>query len=193
MRCSRGKPALFAFLMMLTTLLSSCAEVKLAENEKNVYTAVNIWYRHREKILSVNHHQGVILPVGTRVTIEAMTGRSIQFADQQGTKYRLILARKYKGPDMNTRGLFDQYFTQTDPMGKNGAFTKLNETEKGYVRSGHVSVGMSKEAVLMAYGYPPSHMTPTTDADVWKYWGTKFRAYLVYFKNNRVVEIQKSL
>ena len=52
---------------------------------------------------------------------------------------------------------------------------------------------MSKEAVLMSYGYPPSHMTPSTEGDVWKYWDHKFRAKLIYFRNNRVVEVQKAL
>ena len=29
---------------------------------------------------------------------------------------------------------------------------------------------MSKDAVLMAYGYPPDHKTPKLEDDTWSYW-----------------------
>jgi hypothetical protein len=144
-------------------------------------------------ILSVNHHRGFILPLGTRVKIDSISGRAILFSDEQGAQYRLILARKYTDPGFTIEELFRQYFTENNPMGKNGAFSKLNDMEKGNVKSGKIGMGMSKDAVLMAYGYPPSHVTPSTDGDVWKYWDHKFRANLVFFRNNRVSEIRKDL
>ncbi len=160
-----------------------------AKNE--FYTAANIWYKHPREIRSVNHHRGAILPVGTKVTIEDVSRRAIAFLDQKGTKYRLVLVRKYTGPGFTVQDLFRQYFTETDPLGKDGAFSRLTEQEKNAVRTGRIAQGMSKEAVLMAYGYPPSHMTPSTDGDVWKYWTHKFRAYLVFFSNSKVVEIRE--
>lgn len=173
--------------------LQSCAAIDLPETEKTLYTSANIWYKHRGKILSVNRHRGFILPVGTKVKIDAISGRAILFSDEQGAQYRLILARKYTDPEFTIEDLFRQYFTENNPMGKNGAFQKLNDQERGLVKSGKISVGMSKEAVLMAYGYPPSHVTPSTNGEVWKYWEHKFRAYLVFFRNNRVSEIKKDL
>ncbi len=160
---------------------------------KEHYTAANIWYKHPREIWSLNHHRGVMLPAGTRVTIKGISGRTITFVDQRGTKYRLMLAKKYTAPRFTTNDLFGQYFTATDPLDKNGAFSRLTELEKNGVKTGRIAVGMSKQAVLMAYGYPPTHMTPSTESDVWKYWTNRFRAYLVYFQNGRVVEIKGDL
>jgi hypothetical protein len=173
------------------------APVISAKNEsplgKEYYTAANIWYKHPWKIWSLNRHQGAMLSVGTRVTIKDISRSAIHFVDQKGTKYRLLLARKYSAPGFTIKDLFEQYFAVSDPMAKDGAFTRLNEQEKNAVRTGRIAPGMSKEAVLMAYGYPPSHMTPALESDVWKYWVHRFRAQLVYFSNGRVTEIKEVL
>jgi hypothetical protein len=189
------RPVVLILFMMVVFagVMQACVSINIPDADKVHYTSANIWFEHPDKIPSVNHHQGAILPVGTQVTIESVTPRAIHFVDQRGTRYRLILMRKYTGPEFTIEQLFKQYFTLTDPMGKTGEFMKLSEMERGYVKSGRIRVGMSKVAVLMAYGYPPSHMTPSTDADVWKYWDHKFRARLVHFRNNRVEDIEKDL
>lgn len=160
---------------------------------KEYYTAANIWYKNPRVIWSLNHHGGAILPAGTKVTIKGLSRRSIGFIDEKGTKYRLMVARKYTAPGFTSRDLFEQYFTPNDPMQKGGEFESLTDMEKNAVKTGRIAVGMSKKAVLMAYGYPPSHMTPSTESDVWKYWQHKFRAYLVYFQEGRVIEIKGDL
>lgn len=160
---------------------------------KEYYTAANIWYKHPREIWSLNHHRGAMLPAGTRVTIRSISGRGIAFVDQGGTAYRLLLARKYAAPGFTANDLFGQYFTATDPLGKDGVFPRLTEVEKHGVKTGRIAAGMSKQAVLMAYGYPPTHITPSTESDVWKYWASRFRAYLVYFRNDRVAEIKEDL
>ena len=109
-----------AVIALFAMLLVSCAEIRPAEEEKEktVYTAANIWYREKSKILSVNHHAGRILPLGTKVTIEGITGRSILFADTQGAKYRLILARKYSAHEMTTRIFSSNISLPRTPLGR---------------------------------------------------------------------------
>jgi len=43
------------------------------------------------------------------------------------------------------------------------------------IKTGSLCVGMSKAAVVVAYGYPPEHVTPSLDNDVWTYWMDRFR------------------
>jgi hypothetical protein len=50
---------------------------------------------------------------------------------------------------------------------------------------------MSKDAVVMAYGYPPSHKIPTLDSNMWTYWRDRFRRVFVYFENGKVVNIKQ--
>lgn len=38
------------------------------------------------------------------------------------------------------------------------------------IDSGKIALGMSREQVIVALGYPPAHATPSMDAPRWKYW-----------------------
>jgi hypothetical protein len=43
-------------------------------------------------------------------------------------------------------------------------------TAREAIELGRVALGMTKEQVIVAIGYPPAHATPSTDAPRWKYW-----------------------
>ena len=81
-----------------------------------------------------------------------------------------------------------QYFSPDDPMGANGVFRTLTPDEQKHVAAGEVAAGMSKQAVLMAYGYPPSHKTPSLKKDKWVYWLTRYKTQTVEFKDDKVAE-----
>lgn len=38
------------------------------------------------------------------------------------------------------------------------------------IDAGRIALGMTKEQVIVAVGYPPAHATPSMDAPRWKYW-----------------------
>lgn len=65
------------------------------------------------------------------------------------------------------------------------------KAERKNIKNGTIAVGMSKDAVVMAYGYPPSHKTPTLDSNMWTYWRDRFRRVFVYFENGKVVNIKQ--
>ena len=56
------------------------------------------------------------------------------------------------------------------------------------VQAGKVSLGMTKEQVIVSLGYPPAHQTPSLDAPQWKYWHTSLGSYLVVWDNAGVVK-----
>ena len=41
--------------------------------------------------------------------------------------------------------------------------------------------GMTKDQVLIAIGYPPTHRTPGTAANEWTYWSNRWRTYKLQF------------
>ena len=59
----------------------------------------------------------------------------------------------------------------------------LSPEEQDHIEKGTVGGGMTKEAVLMAYGYPPSHRTPSLSMDTWTYWTGRGTTTLTFKKN----------
>ena len=57
-------------------------------------------------------------------------------------------------------------FTNLSPEEAMKGFSKK---ERNAVKRGFLVGGMSKEAVLMAYGYPPEHRTPSLDSNDWTF------------------------
>ena len=60
---------------------------------------------------------------------------------------------------------------------------------KAAIKAGHVVPGMTKEQVLIAVGYPPTHRTRSTDEGVWHYWASRAGRYEVHFKGNTVEKV----
>ncbi|MFO7667059.1 MAG: hypothetical protein R6V76_10600 [Desulfobacterales bacterium] len=153
------------------------------------YTRTNIWYESPNDILSTNYHRGVILPVGTKVSIHSINNRRIRFTPEgSGQLFTLI---NVKASTINTEELFNRYFS-TEPVGIGiGEYSQVTEADRENIKNGTIAIGMSKKAVLMAYGYPPSHKTPLLTSDIWYYWYARLHKVNVYFKDDKVFKIEK--
>jgi hypothetical protein len=57
----------------------------------------------------------------------------------------------------------------------------MSDREINAIKSGTVVDGMSKEAVLVAYGRPPEHRTPNLERRVWYYWRNKLQSFMICF------------
>lgn len=66
----------------------------------------------------------------------------------------------------------------------------MSEVDKTGISQGKATVGMTKEGVIAALGYPPEHQTPSTRGDTWIYWSASLSKFKVTFKNNVVVSIK---
>jgi hypothetical protein len=53
---------------------------------------------------------------------------------------------------------------------------------------GVVIPGMTREQVLVAVGYPPTHRTLTLDSNVWHLWASRVGRYEVHFNSQGTVE-----
>ena len=64
------------------------------------------------------------------------------------------------------------------------------QEEIDLIRSGVLDVGMSKPAVLLSWGYPPIHKTPTLEQQTWTYWTSRFNTVEISFDaEDRIIEI----
>jgi hypothetical protein len=199
-----GRQAVTYMGLICTALLLSAFSVRAAEPVagKTFYTTANIWYEKPGYIESLNYHKGQILPLGTKVKIvkafEMIPGdhnalapqaqnfeRSIRFVDDGGTSYTIVFNPRYAG-NMTNWDFFRQYFSENDPMAEGGAFRSLTAEEQKSVLAGEIAAGMSKTAVVMAYGYPPGHKTPSLKSDKWIYWENRSKTRIVYFSDDKV-------
>ena len=156
------------------------------------YTKANIWYEDTTKPIIINYHKGTIIPVGTKVKIDAFAKNEIKFTTELGVTLVFLNASKYS--TIKLQELFDRYFSKENVLaGWGGLYTKFSGKEKEDIKKGIIAEGMSKEAVLMAYGYPPSHRTAALTNDEWAYWNSRFVSFRVIFKNNRVNSIERGV
>jgi len=157
---------------------------------KTYYTRTNIWYENPNDILSTNYHRGTILPVGTKVSIHNIKNRRIQFTpDGSGRLFTLINSSKTS--TITTEELFNRYFSTEAVEIGTGDYYQVTEADRENIKSGVITPGMSKKAVLMAYGYPPTHRTPLLTSDIWYYWYARLHRVVVYFKDDKVFKIEK--
>ena len=71
-------------------------------------------------------------------------------------------------------------------------YAKFSQMEKDNIKAGTLAVGMSKDAVIMAFGYPPTHRTKTLAESTWTYWKSKFINFEIQFDDRgKVAFIEK--
>ncbi len=147
------------------------------------YTQANIWYEEATDILSTNYHRGVIIPAGTKVIIENFNSQEIEFRIKgELTVYKLVHVKKHSVLPINK--FFSRYFAPN-----NINMLMFSHKERRNIEKGTLEKGMSKKAVATAYGYPPSHKTPSLDLNKWVYWESRFNQIEVYFKDGKVISI----
>lgn len=166
-------------VLLLAACASGTSERVREARDTTAYTQIGMWSykgRHETTNYGVDH----FIPINTQVRILDTGRRSIVFqVVDNGMKVELVNAEKYT--NQNIDAIYDRYFSQT-PVNLN----RFSANERESIMRGDVRRGMSKEAVLLARGYPPAHETPSTDKDEWKYWKSRFDTIIVSFRNGRV-------
>jgi hypothetical protein len=156
--------------------------------EKQLYTAYNIWRMRPHSMKCINYKYGHdLLPAGTKV-------RNVDIRWDSRTSRNTITFKS----EADNR-VYNIYFTKNWHPGKsiedykNLMFTiksleelteGMNETEVRAIKDGIIVDGMSKNAVLVAYGYPPEHRTGSLFSDRWIYWRNKYVTFAICFDKN---------
>jgi hypothetical protein len=174
--------------MMVVAAVAAKAADAIDPVGKSFFTKCNIRFEHKDKIPSTNYHVGLMLAAGTKVKITACSKGRIQFTDEaSGTAYTILQNTKHNPIELSK--LFSQYFSPDNVLENNGLFNKFSRDERENMSKGTLAVGMSKEAALVAYGYPPNHRTPSTDFDTWLYWNSKIQTVEVRFADGKIKEL----
>lgn len=174
--------------LFITTLFIGCGSAipltpekqALIDNNTVLYSKVSMW-TERNRIDGTNYPVGLHLPVNTEVKVLAINAKVITL-EIDGQKISYLTSTK--NTKINSLEMIDRLFsaTKTD-ISKHSPATIEN------INNGAVAVGMTKEEVLLARGYPPYSATANTKANRWKYWRNRWITALVTFKDGKVVKI----
>ncbi len=187
------KAVKYALLFMMLLLVPASAGTLSAEqegfvnNNTTLYTQVGMWYEFNKRsnynqTVSTNYSVGIYLPPNSEIVLTNDYNRKGIFFTYQGEKIMLQNIAKYS--KVNVSELVARTF------GANKVdLSAFSKAEREQIMSGKVEVGMSKDAVRIARGYPPAHMTPSLERDSWKYWENRWNTTLVNFKEGKVSEI----
>lgn len=134
-------------------------------------------YVERGQHLATNYARGTLVPINTRVKVLAMGGNEIriQLVDS-GVVVRVVNVPKYTKREIAE--LFDDLFSQ-EPIDLSSCSAEIQSA----IQQGMPRLGMTKEQVIMARGYPPRHATPSLESDRWVYWSSRLVKRTLIFRD----------
>jgi len=152
---------------------------------QKLYTAFNVWYEKPSRVTCINYQRGTMIPAGTAISDVVINKNTLSFkVAETGVKISIAFNPKYHSQDITVETLKERLVT-TKTFDQLTA--ELKPYEKEAIRQGIVIKGMSRKAVLTAFGYPPEHKTPSLDDDKWMFWKNRFVIVTVPFDANGMV------
>jgi protoporphyrinogen oxidase len=182
-------------VLAMAAAVVSCALVPMDVNkvlelkpDQKIYTAYNIWYENKDDISQLNYHKGKILPFGTEVNIFEATKESVVFQDINTCEtYRVVFIRRNQ--IARTELYFKNLFTVKNAE---ALISGIKPDILQKIKSGAVEKGMTKREVLLSYGYPSPHRTPSLNDNTWIYFDDAAKNKRVIFSTKGLVlEIMK--
>jgi len=139
------------------------------------YTCCNIHYEKPDSLSDANYTVGALLPFGAPATVQSMTKKSVTFGAGGNT---FTLTQAYGADQESPQQYFAKVLVETDPHVR---FNMFSKSVQDAISNGRVEKGMTKEQVIMSLGYPPTHRTASTQANIWTYWYNRWVTFVVNF------------
>jgi len=136
-----------------------------------------------ERLYAANFQQPGLIPICSEVTLLMMfTDKMLFRVNATGKEYWYL---EYDATQEPLSTNLSHYFGQDCPQGRLAALTPI---EKEGVRLGIPKKGMSKDALVLAIGYPLRRDTPSLEDSTWRYWISRFSYFTVQFDPSGKVE-----
>jgi len=129
------------------------------------YHARHTFYLDKGQHLATNYSRSVLIPINTPVRVLDLRGTNIR-VELMGMAAVIVNVPKYTR--ISTEQLFERMFTLA-PVDLSAVRPELQAA----IRAGQLRLGMTKQEVIMARGYPPAHATPSLELDRWIYWNSR--------------------
>ncbi len=149
-------------------------EVLKSYQNRTLYTCCNI-HHESDRFSDANYYVGAMIPAGTPVQVQS-AGRGAVTVLAGGTS--LSVSQDYGREQESFQQYLDKLFVAGDPKARIERFAPAAQQ---VIHDGRVERGMTKEQVIASLGYPPTHRTASTAANVWTYWYNRWVTYKVQF------------
>jgi hypothetical protein len=141
---------------------------------QNLYTCCNLHYEKAD-INDANYWIGKLLPAGTPVRIDKVSGDAVTFS---ASDVKLTLTHEYGTKEEPLEQYLAKVLVANDPKPRIAAYpTAVRQA----IESAKVERGMTREQVLLSLGYPATHRTPSLQGKLWTYWYNRWVTYQVAF------------
>jgi hypothetical protein len=119
----------------------------------------------------------LIVPINSEVAFNGFRKGFMITVLNDGRKIYFEYNASYMGMDD------DQYINLiSSPTPVNIA--NLSELDTMGVKEGKARLGMTKEGVMMALGYPAGHKTPSLHSNTWIYWQNRWKTIAIEFDDS---------
>ena len=167
---------IFSFLLAL-----AWTTIGVRADGETVYLAHNVWYENPASISTIGYKRGTIVPCGVEVTkvgVKKGARGGVSFHVPSLSLTLIFFIDAHQSKLLTPEDLKAHLFTNIPFEERTKDFSKL---EILCIKKGYIAPGIRKDAVLMAYGYPPEHKTPSLDNPVWVYWSSRFASRTIAF------------
>lgn len=170
---------------LIAALALSWAATVFAADDDQIYFVQHSFYAYKHKYVTTNYHVDTLIPINTRAKITDMgsSEMEIELPDLNNMEVKIKNIEKYTHKNMEE--IKDRMFGKTEVN-----LSKYSQDVQDAIKSGQIKVGMTKEEVLLAYGYPPVHKTPSLDDNQWTYWKNRWNRIVLDFEDNKLVGIR---
>lgn len=177
---SKSKSLILLLIFCLTGLvLEGCFIFKKKSNQR-LFLAQNLWVDDPEYVSDVNYRIGLIIPAGSEVVKlkEFPTQNIITFKELPGKNKITLHFEPENHKNLTLSGFRNQLFTIRNfkELAEN-----LTEAEISSIKTGNLTTGLRKSAVLILLGHPPATLTSSLDDSVWIYWVNRSRKQVLSF------------
>ncbi len=170
---------------------SDSSQTVAARADTDVYNKYNVHYiseKGKNKASYANWTDWPghgILSYNSKIRVDSL-GKTIDLVDVSTGK--VIEMEFHSGRMGMSAKEYVDLITSPTPVNYEG----LSDVDRQGIQAGKAMVGMSKQGVLVALGYPAKHQTPSIDQNRWVYWKGRFETYAVEFDNGgKVASIRK--
>ena len=130
------------------------------------------WHMYSTNHIGLEKH----LPAGTRFTAQKVGRSKIDLLTEDNTAVQVEFVARHH-PGMSFTAWLEQQFS-TSPVELPGG---LDSSERAAIQAGRYEVGMSRAALFLSVGYPPSKLSPSMNDAMLKYEVKRFNNILFTF------------
>ena len=150
-----------------------------AQDKPEGYTCCNLHYE-KDWISDANWGSLPMIPAGARIKVLDY-GWNRASVEIDGKPYRI--GHDYGRSEESLEKFVAKLVVKASPRAK---VDRYPARAKAAINEGRVAPGMTREQVIVAVGYPPTHRTPTLDSPVWHAWYSRTKRYEIHWKGNTV-------